>query len=322
MNPASAPALVARGLTKRYKNLTAVAGIDLEVGTGECLALLGPNGAGKTTTVEMLEGLTKPDGGTVEIFGQSLAKDRLAILEKVGVLLQETNLYKRYTVRETLRLFASFYQRPVALESLLAKLSLEDKADTQIRKLSGGQKQRVYLGCGLINDPQLLFLDEPTTGLDPQARRATWDLLQGLKAEGRSILLTTHYMEEAEVLADRVAIVDQGKIIAQGTPRQLIREVCGEQVLGLGFADAKTGLPLVADEALRCRITAKLVWFGEAVVRSDEFDVVVPDAASRIEEVFASQTALGVKVKNLELRQGTLEDVFLKLTGRSLRDGK
>jgi ABC-2 type transport system ATP-binding protein len=244
------PALEARGLVKRYKDLTAVAGVDLKVGRGECLALLGPNGAGKTTTVEMLEGLLAPDAGQVLILGESLAQNRRGLLEKVGVLLQETNLYKRYTVRETLELFASFYEKSLDPEAIMTRLGLTDKADVQLRRLSGGQKQRVYLGAALINDPDLLFLDEPTTGLDPQARRAIWDLVQAIKAEGKSILLTTHYMEEAEVLADRVAIMDQGKIIVEGTPRELIDSIGAVQVV----------------------------------------------------------------------RNGTLEDVFLKMTGRSIRD--
>ncbi len=222
--------LTAKGLRKSFKNLVAVDGVDLAVAPGECLALLGPNGAGKTTTVEMLEGLLVPDAGVVEIFGKRLAEDRRAILEQVGVLLQETNLYKRYTVRETLALFGSFYREAKDPAEIMERLALTDKADVQLRKLSGGQKQRAYLGCALVNDPKLLFLDEPTTGLDPQARRATWELLAALKAEGRSILLTTHYMEEAERLADRVAIIDHGTIIAEGRTKDLTKDGSLEEV--------------------------------------------------------------------------------------------
>lgn len=222
--------LRARGLRKNFKNLVAVDGVDLAVEPGECLALLGPNGAGKTTTVEMLEGLLPPDAGVVEVFGKDLKANRREILEGVGVLLQETNLYKRYTVRETLALFGSFYRTAKEPEEIMERLSLTDKADVQLRKLSGGQKQRAYLGCALVNDPKLLFLDEPTTGLDPQARRAIWELLGALKTEGRGILLTTHYMEEAERLADRVAVIDHGKIIAEGRTKDLTKDGSLEDV--------------------------------------------------------------------------------------------
>ncbi|MBM4251111.1 MAG: ABC transporter ATP-binding protein [Deltaproteobacteria bacterium] len=245
-------ALSAQGLKKYYGELKAVDDISLTVNHGSCVALLGPNGAGKTTTVEMLEGLLPPDSGEVQILGQSLTKNRRQILERIGVVLQETTLYKRYTVTETVALFASFYKNSLAPEVVINRLHLTDKKDTQLRHLSGGQRQRVYLACALVNDPQLLFLDEPTTGLDPQARRAIWDLVGELKKEGRSILLTTHYMDEAEALADHVLIIDHGKVIAEGTPQQLIRDTCGDTVQ--------------------------------------------------------------------QIRHGTLEDVFIKLTGRSIRE--
>ena len=309
------PVLVARGLTKRYKSLTAVAGIDLDLAAGTCLALLGPNGAGKTTTVEMLEGLTRPDGGSIEIFGHSLAKERQTILERVGVLLQETTLYKRYTVRETLVLFASFYQRSLSPEQLIDRLKLNDKADVQLGRLSGGQRQRAYLGCCLINDPDLLFLDEPTTGLDPQARRAMWDLLSELKAEGKSLLLTTHYMEEAEVLADQVAIIDQGRIIAAGSPRQLIDELGGSQILALSF-DAGLDLAVVAKD-----LASRAPAFAQAKVAKHTIDVAVTDAAAQLPRLLEVVAAAGLRLAHLELRRSTLEDVFLRLTGRSMRDG-
>jgi len=308
------PALEAKGLTKRYKNLTAVDGVDLRVERGTCLALLGPNGAGKTTTVEMLEGLQAPDSGTIEVCGMSLAKERLKIMQRVGVVMQETNLYKRFTVRETLELFASFFEKTQPVPSILERLNLGEKADVQLRKLSGGQKQRVYLGCALINDPELLFLDEPTTGLDPQARRAIWDLMAAAKREGRSILLTTHYMEEAEVLADQVAIIDHGKIIARGTPRQLINEIAGDEVLwveleGAPGAEAKE------------RLAARCAWFSAARAEDEGFALPTKEPAARVQEIFAAAAAAGLKVKALRIRPNTLEDVFLKLTGRSIRDG-
>jgi ABC-2 type transport system ATP-binding protein len=316
----SPAALAAKGLVKRFKGVAAVDGIDVTVPRGACVALLGPNGAGKTTTVEMLEGLQTPDAGAVEVCGLPLAKERRAIMERIGVVLQETALYKRYTVRETLQLFASFFQRSLAVEEVLARLSLQEKADAQLRTLSGGQRQRVYLGCALINDPELLFLDEPTTGLDPQARRALWDLLAALKAEGRSILLTTHYMEEAEVLADHVLIMDRGRIIAAGTPRQLIREVTGDQILWASFGAPGAALPALADAALKARIGARLPWFEAAQAADEGFEVQAADVAVRAQELFRAVSELGLEVRALRVRSGTLEDVFLHLTGRSMRD--
>jgi ABC-2 type transport system ATP-binding protein len=304
--------LVARGLRKSYKGTVAVDGIDVELRRGECLALLGPNGAGKTTTVEMLEGLTPPDAGRVELLGHRLPGGRRAALQKVGVLLQETNLYKRYTVRETLALFASFYAASVDLDALIARLSLEDKADAQLRTLSGGQKQRAYIACALVNDPELLFLDEPTTGLDPQARRAIWDLLAGVKGEGRSILLTTHYMEEAAVLADRVAIVDHGKVIAEGAPRELVRRTIGEQALWVELAGG---------EMDRARLAARLPWFGGAEPLGEGYAIATADLVDATRALLGAAKDADVAVKGLRIREGTLEDVFLKLTGRSIRNG-
>jgi ABC-2 type transport system ATP-binding protein len=316
----TAEALVAKGLVKRFKGVAAVDGIDVSVRRGACVALLGPNGAGKTTTVEMLEGLVEPDAGTIEVCGLPLARERREIMQRIGVVLQETALYKRYTVRETLTLFRSFFRRAVAVEALLERLSLQEKADAQLRTLSGGQRQRVYLGCALINDPELLFLDEPTTGLDPQARRALWDLLGALKAEGRSILLTTHYMEEAEVLADHVLIMDHGRIIAAGTPRQLIREVTGDQILWASFGTPGAPLPALADTALRARISARLPWFDTAQTTDEGFEIQTADVPLRTQELFRAAPELGLEVRSLRLRSGTLEDVFLHLTGRSIRD--
>lgn len=307
-------ALVARGLRKRFKAVTAVDGVDLTVQAGECLALLGPNGAGKTTTVEMLEGLLTPDEGTVQVLGKSLVRERAEIMQDVGVLLQETNLYKRFTVRETLQLFASFFRRSLSVDEVLKTLSLTDKADAQLRTLSGGQKQRAYLGSALINDPKLLFLDEPTTGLDPQARRAIWELLAGLKAQGKSVLLTTHYMDEAEVLADRVAVIDHGKVIAEGSPRQLIEKHCGEQTLWFQVADTDA-------EGAKAKLKGKLKWLAETRVEQEGLALATRDVATRTQELFAAAALAGVSVSALKSRHSTLEDVFLKLTGRSMRDG-
>lgn len=306
--------LIARGLRKAFGQTVAVDGIDLDVKPGECLALLGPNGAGKTTTVEILEGLTPPDAGHIELLGHRLPQGRRQALQRIGVLLQETTLYKRYTVRETLELFASFYEHSTDINKLINRLTLGDKANAQLRTLSGGQKQRAYLACALINDPELLFLDEPTTGLDPQARRAIWDLLADIKTDGRSILLTTHYMEEAAVLADRVAIIDRGKVIATGTPHQLIQQIIGEQSLWVELSDDDQAAAL-------SRLKAQIPWFADATPYQGGFSLATRDVVDTTRILLDAAKAAAVGIKSLRIREGTLEDVFLKLTGRSIRDG-
>jgi ABC-2 type transport system ATP-binding protein len=220
--PSPPPALSARGLVKRFGDVLAVDGLDLEVRRGECFGLLGPNGAGKTTTIEMLEGLTPPDAGEITVLGQSWNRHERTLRERLGVSLQETQLSEKLTVRETLVLFRSFFRRGCDPEQLLARVSLAEKATARVGKLSGGQKQRLAVACALVGDPELLFLDEPTTGLDPQSRLQLWGEIQTFRAEGRTVLLTTHNMDEAERLCDRVAIMDHGKVIALGTPAELI----------------------------------------------------------------------------------------------------
>ena len=216
-----------KNLSKSFQSFEAVKDLSLHVKQGECLAILGPNGAGKTTTFEMLEGLLRPDSGEILVFGKTWDRDRSEILSRIGVQLQETSLYKRFTVRETLELFGSFYKQRKPINELLELVELSDKMDVELRKLSGGQKQRVYIAAALINDPELIFLDEPTTGLDPLARRGVWNIIENLKKEGVGILLSTHHMEEAEHLASRIVILDSGKIIAQGTSKELIEKFSG-----------------------------------------------------------------------------------------------
>jgi ABC-2 type transport system ATP-binding protein len=217
-----------RGLGKGPRgDVVAVDGIDLRIAAGECFGLLGPNGAGKTTTVEILEGVAEPTSGTVELFGLTWRKDGGALRERIGVALQETRLQDKQSVEETLQLFRSFYRKPRSLEALLDDVQLGEKRTAWVGKLSGGQKQRLALACALVGEPEILFLDEPTTGLDPQSRRQVWDLVLAYKARGGTVLLTTHYMEEAERLCDRVAVVDHGRIIQEGTPRALIDEHVG-----------------------------------------------------------------------------------------------
>ena len=216
------PAVRCVGVVKRYGNVVAVNGFDLEVHRGECFGMLGPNGAGKTSTVEIIEGLREPDAGEVEVLGDRWHGDNLPLRARLGIQLQETKFPEKLRVSEVLTLFRSFYPRGLDVDALLSLVSLEDKASAQVRTLSGGQKQRLSLGCALAGEPELLFLDEPTTGLDPQSRRQTWEIVDALKARGGTVLLTTHYMEEATRLCDRLAVVDQGRVIALGTPDELI----------------------------------------------------------------------------------------------------
>src|SRR4051812_41297531 len=232
----SAPALLVQDLRKRYGDVKAVDGLDLSVASGECFGLLGPNGAGKTTTIEICEGLLAPDSGDVELLGLRWGHDDQELRERLGIQLQETQLAEKLTVEETVRLFRSFYDRGRSVQEVIDLVQLGEKRDARVGKLSGGQKQRLALACSIVGDPDLLFLDEPTTGLDPQSRRQLWDLIGEFRATGRTTVLTTHYMDEAEILCDRVAIVDHGKVIALGSPRQLIGSLGAEHVVEFALA--------------------------------------------------------------------------------------
>jgi ABC-2 type transport system ATP-binding protein len=218
------PVLAVRSLRKSYGDVVALDGLDLDVRERECFGLLGPNGAGKTTAIEICEGLVERDSGDVEVLGRTWERDAEGLRERIGISLQETQLSEKLTVRESLSLFRSFYERPHQVEHVVGVVQLEEKIDARIGSLSGGQKQRLAVACALIGDPELLFLDEPTTGLDPQSRRQMWDVIERFRASGRSVVITTHYMDEAERLCDRIAIVDHGKVIARGTPAELIAE--------------------------------------------------------------------------------------------------
>ncbi len=255
MSQPNGPAVRCRGLAKRYGNVVALAGLDLEVYRGECFGMLGPNGAGKTTTIEICEGLNAPDEGEVEVLGETWHGDGHALRSRLGVQLQETKFPDKLRVSEVLALFRSFYPRGLTVSEALALVALQEKASAFVRTLSGGQKQRLSLACALIGDPELVFLDEPTTGLDPQSRRQAWDIVGNLRARGRTIVLTTHYMEEAERLCDRVVVVDQGKRIALGTPRELVATLGAEHVVEFAVDEAASarlaetafqGLPSVA----------------------------------------------------------------------------
>src|SRR6476661_8118060 len=239
---AGRPALRVVGLRKRYGDVVAMDGLDLTVASGECFGLLGPNGAGKTTTLEICEGLSEPDSGEVEVLGRRWSSAAADLRQRLGIQLQETQLSDKLTVVETLRLFRSFYRQGAGVDEIIDLVQLRDKRTARVGALSGGQKQRLALACAIVGDPEVLFLDEPTTGLDPQARRQLWELIEEFKLAGRTILLTTHYMDEAERLCDRVAIMDHGKVIALGTPRELIASIGAEHVVE--FSAGRAGHPV------------------------------------------------------------------------------
>ncbi len=292
----------------------AVAGLDLTVGGGECFGLLGPNGAGKTTSIEILEGLTPPDSGAVEILGtpwRDGAAGR-ALRERLGIQLQETQLADKLTVSETLSLFRSFYQQSHTVDEVLALVELEEKRTARVVTLSGGQKQRLAVACALVSKPELLFLDEPTTGLDPQSRRQLWEIIRRFRAAGGTVLLTTHYMEEAERLCDRVAIMDHGKIIALGTPRELIATLGAEHVVEFALSE---GTPDDLIDRLRHLggVTAVRSGAGGLALTVTELHRTLPALLALLQQ---RQLELSL----LTTHHATLDDVFVALTGRQLRD--
>src|SRR5690242_9065539 len=306
------PALRVVGLRKRYGDVVAVDGLDLTIAAGECFGLLGPNGAGKTTTIEICEGLTTADAGEVVVLGRTWATDETELRERLGIQLQETQLAEKLTVYETLRLFRSFYTTGRAVEDVIALVQLEEKRDARVGKLSGGQKQRLALACAIVGDPDLLFLDEPTTGLDPQSRRQLWDLITEFKRLGRTIILTTHYMDEAEILCDRVAIVDHGKVIALGTPLQLIASLGAEHVVKFALVQGSPTL----DEATLHSLDGVRV--ARAVAA--EYEQQVSALHQTVPALLAFLASRQLELAQLTTHSATLEDVFVSLTGRQLRD--
>ncbi len=298
-----------RDVRKTYGAVHAVDGVTFEVGRGEIFGLLGPNGAGKTTTVEMLEGLRSPDGGDLEVLGIDVAAHPDALKERIGVTLQTAEMYPKLTVVEVLDLFRSFYRRSLPTEQLIDFLDLGERRNGRTKELSGGQRQRLAVALALVNDPEVVFLDEPTTGLDPAARRSLWDLVEKLKEQGKTILLTTHYMEEAEALCDRLAIMDHGKVIEMGTVAEVVARRFKERAVQFDRIDG------LADDRLAAMRAVTSVKHDDGVVLLYSSDV-----PATISDVLAATDAMGIEANNLTVRRATLEDVFLDLTGRALRD--
>jgi ABC-2 type transport system ATP-binding protein len=305
-------AIQCRGLRKTYDGkVEAVRGLDLTIETGECFGLLGPNGAGKTTTIEILEGLLEPTSGEVEILGRTWKANQRELREWLGISLQETRLSEKLTVRETLQLFSSFYKHPVPVAAVLDELSLQEKADSWVGKLSGGQKQRLAVATALVANPKVLFLDEPTTGLDPQSRRQLWDIVREFQQRNGTVLLTTHYMDEAERLCDRLAIIDHGQIIAAGTPAELIERLTGHHVVEFAISGGAA--------------TDAQVWNtlpGVQSVRTEDglFSLQVNEPHETIPALLAEVQKQRAQLVHLTTRQASLEDVFVQLTGRHLRE--
>ena len=296
------------GLRKTYGDLVAVDGVSFEVEQGEVFGMVGPNGAGKTTTIECVEGLRKPDGGSITVLGMGPRQDGYRLRQRIGMQLQEAGLPDRLKVWEAMDLFASFYEKPVPWESLLERFGLAEKRKSYVGSLSGGQKQRLFIALALLNDPEVVFLDELTTGLDPQARRAMWDMIREIRGQGKTVFLTTHYMEEAEELCDRVAIMDHGRIVALDTPAALIRSIGGERRI-------RFTLKGDFDEA-----SLRGLGSVSRVERRDDTITIYGSGDQFLSGVVSALEREKVLFTGLSVREPSLEDVFLTLTGHEIRE--
>jgi len=301
--------VIINNLVKHYGDLIAVNDVSFSIEKGEIFGLLGPNGAGKTTTVEMIEGLRKPDSGSIEVCGIDALKEAEKIKEFIGVQLQSTTLYDKVKVKEIVDLFGGYYKKSISSDQILEQVAISDRQDSYVNKLSGGQKQRVALALALVNDPEVIFLDEPTTGLDPQARRNVWGIIDSLKEREKTIFLTTHYMEEAEQLCHRVGIIDHGKIIALDTPRNLISSANLESAVEVTCRneDAET-------------LFANIVGVTKVTREGNRYILQTKESSSILRELTHLADEKKLQLEGMSVRQGTLEDVFLLMTGRKLRD--
>lgn len=307
----NSPAIEVRDLVKVYDSLRAVNGISFTVQKGQVFGLLGPNGAGKSTTIEMIEGLRRPDGGAIRLLDIDVVRTPQKVKERIGVQLQSVAFYRRLSPRRILRLFGSFYHqhKPLPPEELISMVDLEEKADTPSESLSGGQQQRLAIAVALVNDPEVIFLDEPTTGLDPQARRSLWRVINELKQRGKTIVLTTHYLEEAEHLCDCIIVVDHGRIIASGTPAELIAKY---------FESAK--IEFLNEPLLHPELLSNFSGVDSVEQKISQTVLLTADVMTTAKQLIEYAQKSGVKLKGFSIHNARLEDVFLKLTGKGIRE--
>ncbi|MDL4843172.1 ABC transporter ATP-binding protein [Aquibacillus rhizosphaerae] len=297
------------GLIKKYEKATAVNNVRFSVGAGEVFGLLGPNGAGKTTTIEMLVGLRKPDGGTARLGGFDIRKQIGHVKEVIGVQLQSTSLFELLTVSEIMKMYASFYPSHVSIPELIEDVLLTEKQKDRVKHLSGGQKQRLAIALAIIHDPKIVFLDEPTTGLDPQARRTLWDIIENLKSRGKTIVLSTHYMDEAHVLCDRIGIMDQGELIALDTPATLVKNLQSDSAVEFSLLHNEDDSFLHSLQGVKQMSNQN----GRYVLYTDSVQLTLTD-------LIQQASTQNINLQDLQMRTATLEDVFIKMTGRSLRE--